>query len=455
MNLLWNRNQQAIKIDNNQVDIDEPKKPLHWAEVILERLKLPDAFAADLRKIFPNEIFPEVFELLDILHDPGRSLRILVLFKENQIETHVSIVHVNFYPEMEYVAEYEKALARAINPDKLGLLSNWRAIARIFPEDDELPRLSQMLDLTLVASLLGEAGSLTNEASWEILSYQQGKKCAISYQFHRDGIRYFGKIQNGSKAGDTYQQLCLLWDNPARRFQMPRPIASDPSLGARWETFVSGCSFEEALQSSELEPLVRLVTSNLVSLHNMNILGLQAVTPEMILRRIERKILRRMQSLIPDLADRADKIMSDLSEHLHWTENTKKVTLHGDFHIANFLINEDGLAFIDMDNLCMGDPCHDLALFASRLMLRNLHHADRLPETLRIVSILPEIYTEISGRHIRPDTFAWFLSALLIGRQIKSCMRVDAPDMDKLISKLLHWAEDSMEHGRFRGEIVE
>jgi thiamine kinase-like enzyme len=455
MNLLWHRNQQAIKIVNTQLNNDASTKLLHWAEVILERLKSPDAFAADLRKIFPNEMFPEAFEILDILHVPGRSLKILAQFKENQIEPHVSIVHVNFYPEMDYVAEYKKALSRAINPDKLGLLSDWHAIVRIFPEDADLPGLSQMLDLTLMASYLGETGTLTNEASWKMLSYQQGKRCALLYQFHRDGIRYFGKIQNGSKAGDTHQQLCLLWDNPARRFQIPRPVANDPSLGARWETFVSGCSLEEALQNSELEPLVRLVTSNLVSLHDMNIQELQAVTPEMILRRIESKILRRMHSLIPDLAGRADKIMSDLSEHLHWTENIEKVTLHGDFHIANFLLNEDGLVFIDMDNLCMGDPCHDLALFASRLMLRNLHHADRLPETLRIVSILPEIYTKMSGRHIRPDTFAWFLSALLIGRQIKSCMRVDAPDMDKLISKLLDWAEDSLEHGRFRGEIVE
>lgn len=455
MNLHWNRNQQAIKIVNTQLNNDASKKLLDWAEVTLERLNSPEVFAADLRKIFPNEIFQEAFEILNILHIPGRSLKILAQFKESQIKTQVSIVHVNFYPEMEYVAECEKALSRAINPDKLGLLSNWHGIVRIFPEDADLPRLSQMLDLTLMASYLGETDTLTNEASWKMHSYQQGKRCAISYQFHRDGTRYFGKIQNGSKASDTHQQLCLLWGNPARRFQMPRPIASDPNLGARWETFVSGCSLEEALQNSELEPLVRLVTSNLVSLHNINIQELQAVTPEMILRRIESKILRRMHSRVPDLAGRADKIISGLLEHLHWTENTEKVTLHGDFHIANFLLNEDGLAFIDMDDLCLGDPCHDLALFASRLMLRSLHHADRLPETLRIVSILPEIYTKMSGRDIRSDTFAWYLSALLIGRQIISCMRVDAPDMDMLIGKLLDWAEDSLEHGRFRGEVVE
>lgn len=36
MNLLWNRNRQAIKKDSLQFDISESKKHLHWAEDSLE-----------------------------------------------------------------------------------------------------------------------------------------------------------------------------------------------------------------------------------------------------------------------------------------------------------------------------------------------------------------------------------------------------------------------------------
>jgi aminoglycoside phosphotransferase (APT) family kinase protein len=225
---------------------------------------------------------------------------------------------------------------------------------------------------------------------------------------------------------------------------MARPIAYDAELGACWESFVDGQNLEKALATGELDALVELVISNLVYLHEQNLPDLSDATPEKILAFIERKILRRMQSLVPELACRAEKCFRRLHEHIAWAQGNPTVTLHGDFHIANFILNQDGLVFIDLDTLCKGDPCVDLAWFGSRLILRNLHHSDRLPETLALVAQLPALYSGAGGRPVRQQTFAWYLAALMIARQIKTCIRVDAPEKTTLISKLLDWAEDSL-----------
>lgn len=160
-----------------------------------------------------------------------------------------------------------------------------------------------------------------------------------------------------------------------------------------------------------------------------------------------------MQFSMPELAIWAESIFMSLQQKIAWTQDCPTVTLHGDFHIANFLLDEDRLVFIDLDDLAIGNPCFDLALFASRLLLRNLHHEDRLAETLRITAKLPELYSELSGRTVRPETFAWYMTALLVGRQIKICIREDVPDKDKMIKQLLNWAQDCLDNARFNGEM--
>ena len=455
MNLLWHRTEQNLSSIPYRGSENLYPEFSHWAEHILARLTNRVEFEADLRKAFPFQIFAHEFEVFDILHVPGRSLKILCRFHENSFRLALSIIQVNFYSEETCPKEYWKIKTNATRADCVALIAGWSAVARIFPEDSGLPGLAEMLDLKLVANLLNDAGANADPegSSWNMLSYQSGKRCAIRYEFSESGTRFFGKIQEGSKAGITHRYLLKLWHHPARRFQMPKPLAFSSALGARWETFVEGISLETALQTSDMEPLLSEVTSHLVYLHDLSIADLPPTTPEMIMARITRKILRRMHSLVPKLAVRAEKIITTLHEKLSWTSNSPQVTLHGDFHIANFLINDKGLVFIDLDNLSKGDPCCDLALFGSRLILRNLHHNDRLAETLDLVSRLPELYATLSGRMIRQETFAWYIAALLIGRQIKSCMRVDAPDKERMIAIMLAWAEDCLIHGRFRGEL--
>ncbi|NOT13673.1 MAG: aminoglycoside phosphotransferase family protein [Methylococcaceae bacterium] len=444
MNLAWHRNQPEPHNKTSNIVKSTSPIPAHWAQTVLERFSQPDELAKEIRLAFHDKLLAEQFEIFDIQHVPGRLLKVLGRFLSNADKHAFTIVQVNFYSETDITPAFTKAMDEAIDSSRIARIESWNAIVRIFPEDAGLPGLGTMLDLNKVAQLLGEPETNANNAEWKMLSYQSGKRCALGYHYIQSGARYFGKIQDEKRAEITHNNLCLLWNNPTRRFQMPKPITYESDLGARWETFVDGQNLEKALETGELEQLVQLVISNLIYLHEQDLPNLSIATPEQIMARVEKKILRRMQSLIPELASRAEECLRQLKDNLSWTQDNQIVTLHGDFHIANFILNKEGLVFIDLDSLSKGDPCIDLALFGSRLMLRNLHHNDRLQETLQLVAQLPALYSELGGKPIRQETFAWYLSALLIGRQIKSCIRVDAPEKVTMISTLLDWAEDSL-----------
>lgn len=452
MNVEWRRKAASGITSPAGLRSDSEVNSGHWAEQALHRVAESETFASDLRYALSDRELSDVFKILNIFHVPGRSLKVLGCFYRDNRQA--AIVLTKFYAHADYSTEAAHAKAAAKNPGNIGLLPEYSAIVYLFPEDPGLPKLANMLDLKKVGKMLGQSEQSYSEASWKMMSYQEGKRCTLRYQYANDTQAYIGKIQNSNETGKSHERLTRLWEHPDRRFNMPRPIAYDPELEARWETFCPGISMEDAIGQNKLEPLVCLITQQLVNLHDFVITGLPAVTPDKIMYRIERKILRRMYVTVPESAVRAEAVLQKLQQNIGWTENCTDVTLHGDFHIANFLLERDSLVFIDLDDLSTGNPCFDLALFSSRLLLRNLHHGDRLAETVQLISTLPGLYSNLSGRTIRPETFAWFMAALLIGRQIKICMREDVPDMNNMIDQLLDWAQDCLDKARFTGRLT-
>lgn len=443
MNLVWNRDIASKEPQKDMFAANARLREPHWAEIILERLNQPEDLALAIRQAYPHEEFPEIFEIVDIHHIPGHTLKIIIQFEDLNQKNNFTIIHIIFYPHTECLEQYYKAKAQAIVSDRIAVIDSWDAVAYIFPEDNGLPNLSEMLDMNNVAEYLGEPRTGLSGASWKMLSYQAGIRCAFSYRFHKSGNNYFGKIQNNDEAEYIHKLLLHLWHSPTRRFKMAQPIAYNPILKARWETFIIGKNLETAIQDSDLQSIINLVVTNLIYLHQQDdIPSLPLATPDKLTNLIHKRVLRRMRSLIPSLAGRAEKICDELINKFHYATDHHIVTLHGDFHIANFLLNEKDLIFLDLDNLCEGSPCYDLALFGSRLILRNLLNNDRLPETLQLIANLPALYTKLSGREISRSAFAWYLAAYLLARQIKVCMSNAAPNMEYLAGRLLDWSED-------------
>jgi aminoglycoside phosphotransferase (APT) family kinase protein len=124
------------------------------------------------------------------------------------------------------------------------------------------------------------------------------------------------------------------------------------------------------------------------------------------------------------------------------------VTLHGDLHTANVIVDDTGPVFIDLDSLAAGDPAYDIALLGSRLLLSALSRGDDIGQALTLIASLPDWYGEAGGTSISNRVYTWYIAALLLGRQVKTCIRHSAPSTSRIAPTLLEVARATLERGR-------
>lgn len=357
---------------------------------------------------------PGPCEVLNIWSVAGRSLR--AAYRAGGATLAVEFLRVG-----QSAARYRAALGAAVEPAAVLHLPGWGAVAWRFPEDPGGLR---------VADLLARGQDLSAEpGEARLLSYLPGERCTVRI----GGV--VGKIQRGAGLAESHARLRALWAMAGRRMGMPEPLAADPGLGARWERFALGRRLGD-LPAGAIAGAMAELARGLAWLHATPLPDLTPQGPEQILRRIERKVLPRVRAALPDLAAEAAGLHAALAAA---PPPARSATIHGDLHSANVLIGAGGPVFIDLDSLAAGDPAYDLALLGGRLTLAAMLRGESPPPWL---AALPAIYAGAGGAPIPAPTFAWYMAALLLGRQLKACLRSLAPRSDRLTPALLGLARE-------------
>jgi Ser/Thr protein kinase RdoA (MazF antagonist) len=128
--------------------------------------------------------------------------------------------------------------------------------------------------------------------------------------------------------------------------------------------------------------------------------------------------------------------------------------IHGDFHIANLLAEGEHVVFLDLDSAGRGEAARDLAHFAGRLLLMALVRRESPGDAARAARELVAAYREAGGRPVADRDFAWYMSALLLGAQARTCIRHFAPGLHRLVPALLSMARRILAEGRFDPSLV-
>ena len=302
-------------------------------------------------------------------------------------------------------------------------------VARVLPDDPALPTL---------AAGVAEAG-----VGAELFSYLPGRRAVLG-----DPTRVI-KVSTPDGAVAAHQRQVALWSAPSRRFRMPRPVSVDAQRGLRVEQRVSGLPVESSLGRVAPERLARLVAEELAALH--------ACAPQVdlarsgaaeLVARVQHKTLRTLRRAVAPLSDQAERVVADLTARVP-SPAGPLVMVHGDCHLANLVLDGDGLIFLDLDDVALGEPELDLAVFGSRLLLLALHRGHGLVESAQVVAALPSAYRSASGHDVPDEVFAWWLATTLIGRQVKTSIRHLAPGLGRLAATLLQLADDTLRQGRF------
>jgi ATP-binding cassette subfamily B protein len=80
---------------------------------------------------------------------------------------------------------------------------------------------------------------------------------------------------------------------------------------------------------------------------------------------------------------------------------------HGDFHVDQLLLDDDGLAVIDFDQMCLAPPALDLATYAADVARGRGEDAEAIEAVLEPL---------LEGYGSRPEALNWHLSAAILAR---------------------------------------
>lgn len=448
MNVKWNHSRRGSKGSRQYVSPD----PLFRQ---VDEFYDPAQVLSHLRGALGDRYVPDRCEIVNVRYYFKRSFR--VVYKLHGKEESPAILTLFFLPRGESAKHYREKLVAAVNRDRVVHFPSWNAVGSIFPEDPDLPALESMTEkegLELRFGRLMNGGPKFETIRWDVMSYHPGKRCAFRYRFSEGDYTLVGKVEANGAAATAHRNLARLWEWPSRRFKIPEPLGSDDEQGIRWESFITGNTIGDLFSEISLSPLMKMAASDLSNLHQIGMEDLPLNDSNQILLRLEKKIMPVVLQRLSPLGPSLENVYRLLVQKAGLLPDSRVMTIHGDFHAANILFDSDGLTFIDMDSLSLGDPAYDLALFASRLMLLAFLEGGRMNEVAEAAASFPGAYEEVSGTAIPDRTYAWYLAALLIGRQLKTCIRHCAPGLEDLAPVLLHCAHETLERGRFDEAII-
>jgi hypothetical protein len=375
----------------------------------------------------------ESCEIFNVWYIPRKSFQVVYRLHGPQRAGHMAMFGVRFVPRLS-VSEPRRA------HHNMAYMPDWGALAWQFPDDPEL---------TALPRLVRSADGL------QVLSYLPGARCTIRGQVREFDQSVIGKLDRAGGADRTHQTLCRLWRAGAARFRIPRPLAADPEAGIRWEQAVDGQRVDRFLGQQSTTALLQPVVAAAADLHATDVAGLPEVSARDLVLRIQHKVLPRVAAALPDLAGAAEAWFAVLARQAAQLPQRPPSTLHGDLHTANVLVDEHGVIFVDLDSLAQGDAALDLALLGSRVLLLALQRGQQPADAAEAVAELPDVYATVGGVPIPHSTFAWYLSALLVGRQLRTAIRHRAPDLGALAPVLLSWAREILDRGHFTPAICD
>jgi tRNA A-37 threonylcarbamoyl transferase component Bud32 len=407
-----------------------------------------------LSPLFAGRFLPLRCEIFNVWYMPAKSFH--VVYELYDAQGRLEVLTLQFFSGGESRAQFETARTQAERPDLVHHVPDWDAVAWVFPCDARLSALPHMVQPEGIAARLAGSGvAVGNAASlrWTLLSYLPGNRCALRYRWAGEEAGVVAKLQ--ANAAASHGAMLGLWQMPGRHFGMAPPLGCDAALGMRWERFVPGHRIEELAPQIGLENAFVELMRGLVQLHRTPVPNLPLQRAREVMIRLEKKVLRRIRDSLGPLSAECDAFAADLGAEMERLPQRPLVTVHGDLHTANILITDAGPVLIDLDSLAQGEPAFDLALLGSRLLLVALNGEDgELTHIAEVVARLPEIYEAAGGDPVPREVFAWFMAALFVGRQIKTCIRHLAPSLRWISPVLLRIGQITLQRRAFDAGVM-
>jgi thiamine kinase-like enzyme len=353
------------------------------------------------------------------------------------------IVCARFYAQDSY-SRFEKTKGEAVIQTNLGQpiahIPELKLILWVFPNDRKLHYLDQLTNAAFLKNtLLPQVISAHLGQHWTIASlnhqlvhYAPEHTCTvrIQLQLETDTVTYvnkeqeltlYGKTYYNEEGLETYRLMQLLWNSKERKqglLTIAKPLSYHPEYKMLWQRGLAGTPLlNQDLSSKAFRQVLIQIAHSIATLHQTPL----DCQKKMSLSDWQEKLNHTknlLDHLQPALAQELESLLSEILKQAKHLEQPPKATLHGDLHLQNFLLYENKVSIIDLDNLCEGSPWQDIGSFIAGLYYRALLEAVPISTIESLSEIFCQAYALASPWKFDQDAVGWHTATALINERI-------------------------------------
>jgi len=290
-----------------------------------------------------------------------------------------------------------------------------------FPNDPELPHLPVAVNGGQVKARLPygrlPAGLDRPEGivdiRVEVIRYRPEKRCTLRYQLRRQAtgvpetLTIYGKTYAQGKGRKIYQDIEGLRRQSrttSHHFLVPEPLGYDEQLEMVWQEALPGESLSNALSSTNYDHFLPMAARGLANLHQSALAPAHCITTDELFAETVKNTTKLMEAW-PEFKQRLQRLLGSLEDSHRRMTPSPPSFIHGDFHVKQLLVQADGLAICDFDDLALGDPLQDIAFF-----LADLHFRDFDPHLVpQMAATFCRAYEQYTGADLSSNRFDWHM----------------------------------------------
>jgi thiamine kinase-like enzyme len=275
-----------------------------------------------------------------------------------------------------------------------------------------------------------------------IINYRPKLRCTLHYNLHNpfDLIsEVFAKSYADQQGQEVYLRtkgLCQHSQNNPDSFVFATALCYDPDIHTLWQEKLSGKALLPLISTNDDTRIMSRIAKGIADFHRTHLPRLKLHTHDDHLAEAHKKSAK-LEAAFPDLKKPLLNLISQLEENKPITEIAANTLVHGDFHLQQLLLLDNGrIALFDFDELALGDPMMDLANFSADLYNLGFDYQ----QTHNLIRQLLHAYQ--SERELNIKHFDWYMRLQLLTRAYRAYIQ-QKPNLDYQIEQFLKAANDS------------